>query len=103
MRARTVTTVADPRDDRAGDSYELFADLLAHNDRFVVRLNHDRHVETDDGAGTFSTVMPREALGERQVTLAARHRGNRPQQAQKNIPRARSASRRCDPRPASCR
>ena len=87
VRARTGTTVATIHVmDRAGDSYELFADLLAHNDRFVVRLNHDRHVETDDGAGTFSTVMPREALGERQVTLAARHRGNRPQQAQKKHP-----------------
>jgi hypothetical protein len=72
--------------DRAGDSYELFADLLQHDDRFVVRLNHDRHVETDDGAGLLSTVIPREALGERQVTLAPRHTGNRPQQARKKHP-----------------
>jgi hypothetical protein len=72
--------------DRAGDSYELFADLLAHDDRFVVRLNHDRQVATADGAGTLSTVMPREALGERQVTLAPRYTGNRPQQARKKHP-----------------
>jgi hypothetical protein len=87
VRARLGATVpAIHVMDRAGDSYELFADLLAHDDRFVVRLNHDRHVETDDGAGTLRTVVPREALGERQVTLAPRYTGHRPQQARKKHP-----------------
>lgn len=36
--------------DRAADSYELFADLMAHGSRFVVRLNHDRRVVTADPA-----------------------------------------------------
>lgn len=37
--------------DREGDSYELFAGMLAHGDRFVVRLAYDRRVipEGDDG------------------------------------------------------
>jgi hypothetical protein len=72
--------------DRAGDSYELLAHLLAHDDRFVVRLRHDRQVETADGGGTLSTVAPREALAERQVTLAPRPTGNRPQQARAKHP-----------------
>ncbi len=72
--------------DRAGDSYALFADLLTHHDRFVVRLQHDRQVETADGGGTLSRVLPRDALGERQITLSARATGNRPLQARRRHP-----------------
>ena len=91
--------------DRAGDSYELFADLLTHHDRFVVRLKHDRQVETDDGVGTLSMVMPRDALGERQIRLSARATGNRPLQARKrHPPRAgRSATLRFAARSLSVR
>lgn len=72
--------------DRAGDSYELFADLMTHADRFVVRLNHDRQVMTDAGLATLTAVAPDEALCERQVTLSPRRTGNRPQQARKKHP-----------------
>jgi hypothetical protein len=60
--------------DRAGDSYELFADLIQHHDRFVVRLTHDRRVVTADGVPrTLADVLPRtDGRGERQVTLAPR-------------------------------
>jgi hypothetical protein len=65
--------------DRAGDSYELFAELLAHHDRFIVRLTQDRRVSTTDGRSrTLSAVLPRtEARCERQVVLAARPDGKR--------------------------
>ena len=65
--------------DRAGDSYELFADLLQNQDRFVVRLTHDRRVVTAEGdAGTLADVLPRTtARCERQVTLAPRRDGKR--------------------------
>ena len=89
--------------DRAGDNYELFAHLRTHHDRFVVRLTHDRQVETADGAGTLSTVRPREALGERQIMLAARATGNRPQQARRKHPAraGRAATLRFAARPLS--
>lgn len=89
--------------DRAGDNYELFADLLMHHDRFVVRLNHDRHVATDDGAGTLSSVRPRDALGERQVMLAARATGNRPLHSRHKHPAraGRAATLRFAARPLS--
>lgn len=72
--------------DRAGDSYELLTTLVTHQDRFVVRLKHDRHVETDEGTGTLSTVAPGTALAERQVRLAPRVANNRPLQARKRHP-----------------
>jgi transposase-like protein/DDE family transposase len=87
VRARLATRAAAIHVmDRAGDSYELFADLLAHHDRFVVRLAQDRQVTTEDGAGRLHTVVPREALGERQVTLAPRSAGSRPQYARHKHP-----------------
>ena len=30
--------------DRDADSYEIFAALIAHQDRFIVRLQHNRRV-----------------------------------------------------------
>jgi hypothetical protein len=65
--------------DRAGDSYELFADLIQHADRFVVRLTHDRRVVTAEGGrGSLADVLPRrEARCERRVTLAPRRDGKR--------------------------
>ena len=90
--------------DRAGDSYELFADLMAHEDRFVVRLNHDRHVVTDDGPGRLSTAIPeRDVLCERQVMLAPRRTANRPQQARTKHPsrEGRLATLRFAARPVS--
>jgi hypothetical protein len=72
--------------DRAADSYELFGDMLTHADRFVVRLHHDRQVQTDAGLQSLTAAAPDEALGERQVTVPPRRAGNRPQQARKKHP-----------------
>lgn len=72
--------------DRGADSYELFAAMLAHGDRFVVRLNHDRRVETETGPGTLHEVPSRTVFCEREVRVAPRHAGNRPQQARKKHP-----------------
>ena len=72
--------------DRAADSYELFADLLAHADRFVIRLHHDRRVQTDAGWQSLTATAPDQPLGERQVTLSPRRAGNRPLQTRKRHP-----------------
>ena len=64
--------------DREGDSYELFAFLLEHEQRFVIRLSHDRRRE----GGRAAPAMPKlfEALSgapyffEREVMLAERKR-----------------------------
>lgn len=65
--------------DRAGDSYELFADLLRHHDRFIVRLTHDRRVVTEAGTDcALTAALPRTAAQcERQVRLAPRRDGKR--------------------------
>lgn len=73
--------------DRGADSYELFAALITHGDRFVVRLNHDRRVVTHTGPGTLQEVPSQTSvLCERDVIVAPRHAGNRPQQARKKHP-----------------
>jgi hypothetical protein len=75
--------------DRAGDSYELFAEWLAHGDRFVVRLNHDRRVVTDEGGGTLTDVAPATPMCTRVVRVGRRGDGNRPQRSvQQHPPRA---------------
>jgi hypothetical protein len=82
-----VDTTAIHIMDRGADSYELFAALQDERARFVVRLNHDRHVITDEGPGRLHEVVPRTTmLGERHVTLATRRTGNRPQQARQKHP-----------------
>jgi Transposase DNA-binding/Transposase DDE domain len=65
--------------DRAGDSYELFSDLVAHHDRFIVRLTHDRRVVTAEGGdGALHDALPhRDARCERDVVLAVRRNGHR--------------------------
>jgi len=90
--------------DRGADSYELFAAMLAEDDRFVVRLTHDRRVITDDGAGLLHDVMARAALrGERQVRLAPRHHGDRPLQARHKYPprEGRLATLHCTAQPVT--
>lgn len=76
--------------DREGDSYELFAAMIQHDDRFVVRLNHDRRLmpDGDDAASEkLSDALPRTApICERQVLLSPRRVGNRPLQALKKHP-----------------
>jgi hypothetical protein len=65
--------------DRAGDSYELFANLLRHHDRWIVRLTHDRRVVTEAGTdGALSDALPQTAAQcERHVMLAPRRDGKR--------------------------
>ena len=73
--------------DRAGDSYELFATMRQHGDRFVVRLNHDRRVLTADGGGRLHEMAPRtDPLGEREVTLSTRRVGDRSPKARQQHP-----------------
>jgi IS4 transposase len=77
--------------DREGDSYELFAALVEHGDRFVVRLNHDRLVAPDTATTaprTLNGVLPRTVLCERTVSLSMRRRGRRsPPSLKKHPPR----------------
>ena len=65
--------------DRGADSYELFAALVQHQDRFVVRLTHDRRVVREDGApGRLADAGPPSAVTcERHVHLAPRRDGKR--------------------------
>lgn len=93
--AAVRTRFGDPRTtihvmDRAGDSYELFAAMLQHGDRFVVRLNHDRRVLTDDGAAHLHEMASRrQVLGERQVPLSPRRIADRsPKARHQHPPRA---------------
>lgn len=75
--------------DREGDSYELFADMFGHADRFVVRLNHDRCLvrHDDDEPGKLREALARApVLFERQVYLSPRSAGERPRQSLKKHP-----------------
>lgn len=73
--------------DRGGDSYELFAALIAHRERFVIRLHHDRRVVTSQGARRLQDPpRRRKVLCERQIYLGSRHTGRRPQQSLKKHP-----------------
>lgn len=74
--------------DRGADSYELFAALIAHGDRFVVRLTHDRRVVTAGGfERTLQEVTARAAVcGIQRVPIAPRPRGNRPLRARQKHP-----------------
>jgi hypothetical protein len=85
-RFGSATTVIHVMD-RAGDSYELFAAWVSHGDRFVVRLNHDRRVVTDEGPGLLRDAAPRhEVRDERQVTLSPRRVGDRSPKARQQHP-----------------
>lgn len=67
--------------DREGDSYELFSFLLDNDQRFVIRLCHDRRRE----GGREAPKMPKlfEALSEssyffeREVTVSERNQGKK--------------------------
>jgi hypothetical protein len=76
--------------DREGDSYELFAAMIAHGDRFVVRLNHDRRLLPDAEAAAperLSEALAHTApICERQIVLSPRRAGNRPPHTRKKHP-----------------
>ena len=67
--------------DREGDSYELFAALIAHGDRCVVRVRYDRQVDSETLEPTRLSDLHAQApvLVERQVTVAARRAEDRAQ------------------------
>lgn len=81
VRARASAEIAAVHlMDREGDSYELLATLIAHRDRFVIRLRHDRRVvaDPDDPASTLHAALRRTApVVERQVVLSPRAVGHR--------------------------
>jgi hypothetical protein len=60
--------------DREADDYALFAHMLAKQARFVVRLQHDRQVESSAGKGLRITEALSSAVlvAEREVSLSAR-------------------------------
>jgi hypothetical protein len=75
--------------DREGDSYQLFADLMARGDRFIVRLQHDRRVIAPGGASgdTLGAALPRTTwCAERQVAVSARPVGDRSPKSQRQQP-----------------
>jgi hypothetical protein len=70
--------------DREADSYELLADLLEHEQRFVVRVSHNRLLgEGDPGGNThlYAAMAGTEVLLEREVRLSprAKPKGSRAQ------------------------
>jgi hypothetical protein len=61
--------------DREADSYELLADLMEHEQRFVVRVAHDRLLGDDEPAGLthlYDAMAQTETLLEREVQLNRR-------------------------------
>jgi hypothetical protein len=61
--------------DREADSYELLADLQEHQQRFVVRVSHDRLLREDDTSGEarlYSAMAASEVMLEREVQLSRR-------------------------------
>ncbi len=67
--------------DREGDSYELFAALTAHGDRYLVRVRYDRQVEGELPAPMRLSDVRAQApvLVEQPVTIAARRAEDRAQ------------------------
>jgi hypothetical protein len=61
--------------DREGDSYELLADLKEHQQRYVVRVAHDRRLGKGDTSGQprlYSAMAGTEVVLEREVQLSRR-------------------------------
>ena len=66
--------------DREGDSYELFALLLEHEQNFVIRLGHDRRLEPGRGATAsaklYESLSQSPFFFEREIKLSARGKPN---------------------------
>lgn len=81
--------------DREGDSYALFAHMIAAANRFVVRLSHDRNLVADELPVTqklFTVMADALPMLQREVTLTAR-RGSKCKRTRKVYParKARTA------------
>lgn len=67
--------------DREGDSYELFSFLLDNDQRFVIRLSHDRRREggrsTPKLPKLFETLSKSSYFFEREVAVAERNKGRK--------------------------
>lgn len=78
--------------DREGDCYELMADLLDNERRFVIRLSHDRRLEpgraADPTANLFADLGRAPVVMQREVALGARAKRRNDVPREKNPPRA---------------
>lgn len=82
------TTTAIHIMDRGADSYELFAHLLAHGERFVIRLHHDRPVLSATGTSRLSArIGALRPQCTREVPLSTRKRGKKPLSYRRHPPR----------------
>jgi len=89
VRGRLGTRTAIHVMDRGADSYELFGALVAHGDRFVVRLAQDRRVVTPEGTSLLSAIPPPATAAHlRQVRVARRREESRPRARAQHPPRA---------------
>lgn len=79
--------------DREGDKYELLAHLHEHNERYVIRSNHDRRLSKDyEGQTLRENARQQPVLLEREVRLSRR--------IASTAPRSRSAAPARQARPA---
>lgn len=84
--------------DREADSYELLADLLEHEQRFVVRVRHDRHLGKGDPGGNtrlYAAMAGTELLLEREVQLSRRAKPNGAKAQRTNPQRAGRVAALC--------
>lgn len=82
--------------DREADNYELYAGLIAQQERFIVRGTYDRCVVTPAGDATHLRAALADApvVCEREVHLASRRTAQRPLETrQRHPPRAGRAAR----------
>jgi hypothetical protein len=79
--------------DREGDSYELFSFLLEHEQRFVIRLSHDRRLEQGRAAAKeqklFESLSNSPYFFDREVVLSERNTKKSPRNIKVFPPRAR--------------
>jgi len=64
--------------DREADAYEFMAEVSAHGGRFVVRLTHDRRIESDGPKKLEETLRALPTIVEREVQLQSRGRAVTP-------------------------
>lgn len=73
--------------DREGDSFALLDALLGAGQRFVIRVNHDRVVTSDDGKDRLFAVLSQAGgVIERPVRISGRKKGHAPPKALKEHP-----------------
>ncbi len=58
--------------DREGDSYELFSKLIEARHKFVIRLTHNRLIDSEKNEHLFEEIRSAEVIAERMVRLSYR-------------------------------